>query len=89
MLKLAVIAVVAERASTNHRFFRMHSIDGYKKGKAPNLSEPGEFIYFVPDVSMHNAWYNSHCNGTHHLGVRVHGNVYRFIFAECWQWSSR
>ena len=57
MLKIAglnVIAVVADGASINRRFFRMHSINKHKKGKitykAPNLSEPDEFIYFVPDV---------------------------------------
>ena len=82
MLKIAglnVIAVVADGASTNRRFFKMHSIDKYKKGKitykAPNLSQPEEFIYFVPDVphlikTVRNAWYNSRYNGTRHLEVR-------------------
>lgn len=82
MLKIAglnVIAVVADGASINRRFFRMHSIDRYNKGKitynTPNLSQPEEFIYFVPDVphlikTVHNAWYNSRHNGTRHLEVR-------------------
>ena len=81
MLKIAglnVIAVVADIASINHRFFRMHSINKHKKGKitykAPNLSQPDEFIYFVPDVphlikTVRNAWYNSRYNGTRHLEV--------------------
>ena len=81
MLKIVglnVIAVVADGASTNQRFFRMHSIDKYKckiTYKAPNLCQPEEFIYFVPDVphlikTVRNAWYNSRCNGTRHLEVR-------------------
>ena len=57
----------------------MHSIDKYNKCKitykAPNLCQPEEFIYFVPDVphlikTVRNAWYNSRCNGTRHLEVR-------------------
>ena len=73
-----VIAVVADEASINRRLFRMYSIDRYNKGKitykTPNLSQPEEFIYFVPDVphlikTVYNAWYNSRHNGTRHLEV--------------------
>ena len=79
MLKIAgfnVIAVVADGASISHRFFRMDSIDRYKRVKLLIkhliLSQPEEFIYFVPDVphlikTVRNAWYNSHHNGTRHL----------------------
>ena len=48
MVGLTVISVVADGASCNRKFFRLHKIlDHQKSGvtyKAPNISSPGSFI---------------------------------------------
>ena len=51
---LQVISVVADGASTNRRFFKLHSIDKYKKSGvtylAPNVCRAaGDKVYFVAD----------------------------------------
>ena len=51
---LQVICVVADGASANRRFFRLHSIDEYKKSGvtylAPNICRaPGDKVYFIAD----------------------------------------
>jgi len=75
---LTVIAITADGASNNRKFFRMQAIPEYSKHgvtyKVPNLYQPEKFIYFVADVphlmkTVRNAWYNSRHNGTRHLEV--------------------
>ena len=81
MMKIAglnVIAIVADGATNNRKFFRMHAIPEYTKSgityKVPNLYDLGKFVYFVADVphlikTVRNAWYNSRHNGTRKLEV--------------------
>ena len=83
MLKIAglnVIAIVADGAPNNRKFFKMHAIPEYKKlsiaCKVPNLYNPVKFMYFVANVhhlikTVRNAWYNSSHNGTRKLEVRM------------------
>ena len=76
---LQVICVVADGASANRRFFRLHSIDEYKKSGvtylAPNVCRaPGDKVYFIADPphllkTIRNAWYNSQSKKTRHLIV--------------------
>ena len=76
---LQVVCVVADGASANRRFFRLHSIDEYKKSGvtylAPNVCcAPGDKVYFVADPphllkTIRNAWYNSQSKKTCHLIV--------------------
>ena len=82
MLQLAdlqVVCVVADGASPNRRFFRLHKMEEYMKSgvtyKVPNLCRlPGDSIYFIPDVlhlikTICNAWYNSQDKRSRHLVV--------------------
>ena len=69
----------ADGASANRRFFRLHSIDEYKKSGvtylAPNVCRaPGDKVYFIADPphllkTIRNEWYNSQSKKTHHLIV--------------------
>ena len=61
-------------------FFACHSIEEYKKMgityKAPNLTLPGQFVYFMVDVphlmkTTRNAWSNCQAKGTRHLEVII------------------
>ena len=71
--------MVADGASANRRFFRLHSIDEYKKSGvtylAPNVCRaPGDKVYFIADPphllkTIRNAWYNSQSKKTRHLIV--------------------
>ena len=72
--------MVADGASSNRKFFACHSIEKYKKMgityKAPNLTLPGQFVYFMVDVphlmkTTRNAWSNSQAKGTRHLEVII------------------
>ncbi|XP_065891694.1 uncharacterized protein [Dysidea avara] len=76
LVGLEVICMVADGASSNRKFFACHSIEKYKKMcityKAPNLTLPGQFVYFMVDVlhlmkTTRNAWSNSQAKGTRHL----------------------
>ena len=76
---LTVLCIVADGASNNRHFFRLHSISKFHKSgvtyKAPNVYSQGEFVYFVADPphlikTVRNAWYNSRLNGTRHLEVQ-------------------
>ena len=74
---LQVISVVADGASTNRKFFKLHCIDKYKKCGvtylAPNICcFPGDKVYFVADPphllkTIRNAWYNSQSKKARHL----------------------
>ena len=48
LVGLTVISVVADGASTNRKFFRLHKISKHQKSgityKAPNISDPGRFV---------------------------------------------
>ena len=76
---LQVICVVADGASANRRFFRLHAIEEYKKCGitylAPNICHaPGDKVYFIADPphlikTIRNAWHNSQHNRSHHLIV--------------------
>ena len=75
---IQVICVVSDGASSNRKFFASHAIEQYKKSgvtfKAPNISLPGNFVFFMCDVphlikTTRNAWSNSTTNGTRHLEV--------------------
>ena len=76
-----VICMVADGASSNRKFFAYHAIQEYKKTgltyKAPNLTLPGRFVYFMVDIphlmkTTRNAWSNSQARGTRHLEVTIH-----------------
>ena len=78
LIGLQVISVVADGASNNRRFFRMHKISKFQCSgityKAPNITNPGSFVYFIADPphlikTVRNAWYNSQANGTRSLVV--------------------
>jgi len=71
-----VICVVSDGASSNQRFFASHAIAEHKKSgltfKTPNIALPGNFVYFICNVShlmktARNAWSNSTANGARHL----------------------
>ena len=78
MLQLAgltVVSVVADGASSNRKFFRLHKISQHQKSgvtyKAPNI---GHYVYLMPDAphllkTVRNAWYNSQANRTRKLIV--------------------
>ena len=86
MLQLAgltVVSVVADGASSNRKFFRLHKILEHQKSgvtfKAPNISRNGHFVYLMPDAphllkTIRNAWYNSQAKGTRNLIVRINVN---------------
>ena len=72
--------MVADGASANRKFFRLHSVDEYKRSGvtylAPNVCcAPGDKVYFVVDHHTYlrqshvNACYNSQSKKTHHLTV--------------------
>ena len=76
---LTVISVVADGASSNRKFFRLHKILKYQKSgvtyMAPNISEPDRFVYFIADAphllkTVRNAWYNSQSKRTRNLVVK-------------------
>ena len=83
MLQLAgltVVSVVADGASSNRKFFRLHKILEHQKSgvtyKAPNISRNGHFVYLMPDAphllkTIRNAWYNSQAKRTRNLIVRI------------------
>ena len=58
MLQLAdlqVICVVADGATPNRRFFKLHKMEQYTKSGvtyfAPNICwTPGDYVYFIADV---------------------------------------
>jgi len=79
LVGLTVISVVANGASTNRKFFRLHKIFEHQKSgityKAPNISDPGRFVYFTADAphvlkTVRNTWYNSQANSTRNLVVK-------------------
>jgi len=79
LVGLTVISVVADGASTNRKFFRLHKISKHQKSgityKTPNISDPGRFVYFIADAphvlkTVRNAWYNSQANRTRNLVVK-------------------
>ena len=70
--------MVCDGASTNRKFFASHAIKEHMKSgvtfKAPNITLPGNFVYFMCDVphlmkTTRNAWSFSTANGTRHLEV--------------------
>lgn len=78
LVGLTVISVVADGASSNRRFFRLHKILKHQKSgvtyMAPNISAPSSFVYFIADAphllkTIRNAWYNSQANRTRSLVV--------------------
>ena len=80
LVGLTVISVVADGASSNRKFFRLHKILQHQKAgvtyKAPNICQQGNFVYFMPDAphllkTIRNAWYNSQANRTRKLIVSV------------------
>lgn len=80
LIGLTVICVVADGASSNRKFFRLHNILKYQKSgvtyMAPNISLPGSYVFFMADVphilkTTRNAWYNSQANRTRSLQVRT------------------
>ena len=88
MVGLTVIAVVADGVSCNRKFFRLHKIlDHQKSGvtyKAPNISSPGSFVYFIADAphllkTVRNAWYNSQLKRTQKFSGKL---LYCTIFVK-------
>ena len=84
MLQLAdlqVICVVADGATPNRRFFKLHKMEQYTKSGvtyfAPNICRtPGDYVYFIADVphlikTIRNAWHNSQHNRSRHLVVSI------------------
>ena len=81
MLQLAgltVVSIVADGASSNRKFFRLHKISQYEKSgvtyKAPNICRQGHYVYLMPDAphllkTVRNAWYNSQAKRTRKLIV--------------------
>ena len=79
MAGLQVVCVVTDGASANRRFFRLYSVDEYKRSGvtylAPNVCHaPGDKVYFIADPLhllkvIQNAWYNSQSKKAHHLIV--------------------
>ena len=81
MLQLAgltVVSVVADGASSNRKFFRLHKISQHQKSgvtyKAPNICRQGHYVYLMPDAphllkTVRNTWYNSQANRTRKLIV--------------------
>lgn len=82
MLQLAdlqVVCVVADGATPNRKFFRMHQMEDYMKSgvtyKVPNVCcSSRDSIYFIPDVphlikTIRNAWHNSQDKRSRHLVV--------------------
>lgn len=78
---LQVICIVADGASPNRRFFKLHKINKYVKSGvtyvAPNVCcPPGDYVYFMADAphlikTVRNAWHNSQLNRSRHLVVRL------------------
>ena len=65
-LTVHVLFIVADGASNNRHFFRLHSISKFLKSgfryKAPNIFSPGQFVSFMADLphlikTVQNAWY--------------------------------
>ena len=80
LIGLQVISIVADGASNNRKFFRMHKISRFQCSgityKAPNITKPGSFVYFIADPphlikTVRNAWYNSQANGSRSLVVCI------------------
>ena len=78
MVGLTVISVVADGASSNRKFFRLHKVLHHQKSrvtyKAPNISSPGSFVYFMSDAphllkTVRKAWYNLQLKRTRILVV--------------------
>ena len=81
LIGLTVISVVADGASSNRKFFRLHKILKYQQSgvtyMAPNISAPDRFVYFIADAphllkTVRNAWYNSQVNRTRSLVVNIY-----------------
>ena len=79
LMQVICVAIVADGATSNRKFFTMHTIEEHQKSsvtyKAPNIFLPGNFVYFMCDVphllkTVRNAWSNSRHNGTRHLEVK-------------------
>ena len=94
MVGLTVISVVADGASCNRKFFRLHKIlDHQKSGvtyKAPNISSPGSLVYFIADAphllkTVRNAWYNSQSKRTRNLVVSFMLLLCTFLVVPCKQ----
>ena len=73
LVGLTVVSVVADGATSNCRFFRLHKILKYQKSgvtyMAPNISLPGSNVYVMADAlhllkTVRNAWCNSQVNKT-------------------------
>ena len=80
LIGLQVISIVADGASNNRKFFRMHKIPQFQCSgityKAPNITKPGSFVYFIADPphlikTVRNAWHNSQANGSRSLVVCI------------------
>ena len=78
LVDLTVISIVADGASNNRKFFRLHKILKYQQSEvtymAPNIMAPSRFVYFIADAphllkTVRNAWYNSQTNRTRSLVV--------------------
>ena len=85
--KFKVIAITADGASPNHKFFHMHSSgeDLCYKTKNPYTSEDRS-IYFFSDVphlmkTTRNCWSHSSKNGTRHLWVIIIMSTYNNNYA--------
>ena len=73
-------------------FFAYHAIEQHKRCgityKAPNLTLPGQLVYFMVDVPhlmkiTRNAWSNLQANGTCHLEVMFHMYIIYTEFMVC------
>ena len=90
---LQVISIVADGASPNRKFFKLHKIEKLMKSGityvVPNVCRPpGDYVYFMPDVphlikTIRNAWHNSQLHRSRHLMVSCKQH-FCIVFCRCY-----